>query len=249
MCVSTPASPALTGALEDYLETIYRLLRDKRVARVRDIAQARSVKPGSVSPALRRLADLGLVEYVQREYVGLTPAGERQARRVYARHRVLTRFFSEILGLEQAAAEDQACVMEHGLRDEAMERLVRLFEYLTICPNRPPDLIEAFHRCALVNEGPPGCEHACERRLGGAGLDGGAPRSVSDLRPGERAVVTQVNAQGAVRQRLLDMGILPRTGIEVERVAPAGDPVWVRLDGSQIALRKAEARAVQVVRE
>lgn len=70
--------------------------------------------------------------------------------------------------------------------------------------------------------------------------------SVSELKPGQRGRVTQVNAQGAIRQRLLDMGVLPDTLVEVERVAPTGDPLWIKLHGSQLALRKSEASAVRV---
>ena len=82
---------ALTPALEDYLETIFELQRSGKVARVRDIAAARNVKAGSVSPAMRRLADLGLIKYRQRDYIDLTEEGEFAARRVMSRHRVLLR--------------------------------------------------------------------------------------------------------------------------------------------------------------
>ena len=91
------STSSLTASLEDYLETIYRLVREKRFARVRDIAQARGVKAGSVSPAMKRLAELGLIAYQQREYIGLTAEGERAARRIYARHQLLTSFFHDLL--------------------------------------------------------------------------------------------------------------------------------------------------------
>jgi Fe2+ transport system protein FeoA len=55
-----------------------------------------------------------------------------------------------------------------------------------------------------------------------------------------------VDGSGAVRQRLLDMGILPGVTIEVERVAPAGDPLWIRLQGYQLSLRRAEAKAIAI---
>jgi len=87
--------PDLTGALEDYLETIYELVRDRKLARVKDIAKARGVKSGSVSPAMRRLSDLGYIKYVEREFIDLTPTGERAARRIYARHQLLKRFFTD----------------------------------------------------------------------------------------------------------------------------------------------------------
>lgn len=244
---ASAAQGALTGALEDYLETIYQLLQRQPFARVRDIAQARSVKAGSVSPALKRLADMGLVKYVQREYVTLTTDGEREARRVFARHQLLVRFLTEILRMSPATAETDACAIEHSLSDEAMDRMVRFFEYLGACPNSPPDFLRRFHGCSIVHDDVPRCPHHCEV----AGEDvqhGGGNVSVFDLAPGDTGSVTQVNASGAVRQRLLDMGILPDARVEVERVAPAGEPVWIRLDGIQLALRRQEAQSVLVSR-
>ena len=55
-----------------------------------------------------------------------------------------------------------------------------------------------------------------------------------------------MNGTGAIRQRLLDMGILPKHLVEVERVAPAGDPIWIRLEGYQLSLRRAEASSILV---
>ncbi len=230
----------LTRALEDYLETVYLLVRDGGYARVRDIAKARNVRSASVSPALKRLADLGLLDYERREYVGLTPAGEAQARRVFARHRLLTRFFHNVLQLPAEAAESEACAMEHSLSDQGMDRLTRLFEFLEVCPERSGPFLETFHRCPLVNPDAAPCEHACEAN---DRVQEHTAVSVFDMAPGQRARVTQVRAQGAIRQRLLDMGILPRAEIEVERTAPGGEPVWIRLLGFQLALRRNEAEA------
>ncbi len=245
----TTAQPiALTGALEDYLETIYQLVRAQRFARVKDIARERKVKAGSVSPALRRLSDLGLVEYVQREYVTLTERGEEEARRVFARHTVLTRFFEEILDMDPVAAEEQACAMEHSLSNEGMDRMVRFFEYLSTCPNSPPDFLEKFHQCSLLHEHQT-CSHLCDDESQAACNRVRQSMSVAELGPGERGTISQVNAHGAVRQRLLDMGVLPDVAIEVERTAPTGDPIWVKVEGNQLALRRAEAKAVRIVKE
>lgn len=70
--------------------------------------------------------------------------------------------------------------------------------------------------------------------------------TVFDLNPGDHATVTSVTAQGAIRQRLLDMGILPKTRLTVARIAPGGGPIWIKLSDSQFALRSQEARAVSV---
>ena len=74
-------------------------------------------------------------------------------------------------------------------------------------------------------------------------------RSISTLQPGEKGVIKHVNGHGAIRQRLLDMGILPNVTIQVERVAPAGGPIWVRLSNLQLSLRRSEANAVLVTAE
>jgi DtxR family Mn-dependent transcriptional regulator len=243
------SSSALSDSLEDYLKTILAQVRDHGFARVRDIAAARHVKAGSVTPALRRLADLGLVTYSQREYIGLTNAGESEARRVLARHTLLTRFFVEVLRMAPEPAAREACAMEHNLSPEAMDRMTRLFEFLQVCRKNERSWLDHFHCCPLVEQGGPlDCTGSCDLeqqcRPGAA-----APHiSLSELRPGETGRVRQVNARGPARQRLLDMGLLPDVEVQVERFAPSGDPIWVSLDGSHIALRISEAASVLVTR-
>lgn len=70
--------------------------------------------------------------------------------------------------------------------------------------------------------------------------------SIGELKPGARARVTNVGSSGAVRQRLLDLGLLPNAQIEIARIAANGGPVWVKLRGSHVALRRPEAEAVAV---
>ncbi len=241
---SAAAAIKLTAALEDYLETVYELIRDRKVARVRDIARAREVKASSVTPAMRRLADMGLIRYEQREYIELTAEGEARARKVYARHQVLTSFFEEVLNLPSGLAEKDACAIEHHLSDETMDRMVRFFEYMRSCPSASPEFIARFHRCARVNQDTGECSPHCPNRREFAAHPEEVTVSIADLKPGEQGTIRQVNAQGAVRQRLLDMGVLPDAPIRVERIAPVGDPIWIRIGGFQISLRKSEAAAV-----
>ncbi|RLG36173.1 MAG: iron transporter [Candidatus Alkanophagales archaeon] len=71
-------------------------------------------------------------------------------------------------------------------------------------------------------------------------------RWLSELRPGERGVVVRVVGERKLRRRILDMGIVSGTEIEVVRVAPLGDPVEFRLKGYELSLRRAEAENVLV---
>ena len=121
MNVSPKASPPpISSPLEDYLETIYLLVQEHGFARVQDIARARDVKAATVSMALRKLAGAGLVDYERREYIAPHARRAKQAaRRILTRHRLLTRFFEEVLRMSPDAAGEQACAMEHSLTDEA----------------------------------------------------------------------------------------------------------------------------------
>ena len=70
--------------------------------------------------------------------------------------------------------------------------------------------------------------------------------TLSDLKPGSRATITGVRGNGALRRRLLEMGLSRGTHIEVIRVAPMGDPVEYRLRGYNLSLGKAEAKLIEV---
>ena len=68
-----------------------------------------------------------------------------------------------------------------------------------------------------------------------------------DLLPlDQEAVITAVGGQGALRYRLLDMGLIPKTAVRVEKIAPLGDPIELRVRGYALSLRKEDARNIQV---
>lgn len=229
----------MSEPLEDYLETVYLLVQEQGAARVRDIARARGVKAATVSIALGKLGDAGLVDYARREHIRLTPKGEEAARRILTRHRLLARFFEEVLGMSPHAASEQACSLEHALTDEATDRLVRFFEFLGTRPSTPA----AFGQCPVGAR--PGDEHPCDAASPECARCNPSVQenavSIATLRPGQSGVVTRITATGALRRRLLDMGILPETKVDVERSGPGGHPLWIRCQGARLALRRAEA--------
>lgn len=248
-------STELTPALEDYLETVFLLERDKGSVRVRDIASAREVKSSSVSPALKRLAELGMVKYIRREFIGLTQTGKEAARRIVSRHDVLSRFFNEVLQMDPVSADREACAMEHSLSPKGMDKLVRFFEFFCACPEGHPKWLDRFHRFNPSEEITP--DFDCQAGLVGdikaksAHHKNRTEKAVSllELEPGEKGKVRQVKAEGAIRQRLLDMGLLPEVELCMERLAPTGDPIWISFNGSQLALRRKEAESVLITKE
>jgi Fe2+ transport system protein FeoA len=71
-------------------------------------------------------------------------------------------------------------------------------------------------------------------------------KPLSELKPKERGKIVRVAGGSGIHQRLLDMGLVSGSEVEVERVAPLGDPMQVRIKGYYLTLRKEEAASIQV---
>jgi len=65
-------------------------------------------------------------------------------------------------------------------------------------------------------------------------------RSLGDLKPGQRARIGRIEGGGALRRRMMDMGIVPGVEVEVVRCAPFGGPLQIRLKGYYLAMRRRE---------
>ncbi|MBO5994946.1 MAG: FeoA domain-containing protein, partial [Firmicutes bacterium] len=70
--------------------------------------------------------------------------------------------------------------------------------------------------------------------------------TLKDLNIGQRAVITDVEGEGALRQHLLDMGVIPQAEVSIVKYAPMGDPVEVRIHGYELTLRLLEAEKIKV---
>lgn len=71
-------------------------------------------------------------------------------------------------------------------------------------------------------------------------------KTLLDLEAGQTGRITRIGGQGAIRQRLLDMGVTRGTPVLVERRAPLGDPVEVAIKGYHLAIRKDEAQYIEI---
>ena len=71
-------------------------------------------------------------------------------------------------------------------------------------------------------------------------------RTLRDIKCGETVSVVKLHGEGAVKRRMMDMGITKGTAIFVRKVAPLGDPVEVTVSGYELSLRKADAGMVEV---
>jgi ferrous iron transport protein A len=81
---------------------------------------------------------------------------------------------------------------------------------------------------------------------GEASGQGTAPRTLRDVKTGETVRVVNIGGAGALKRRIVDMGITKGVSIFVRKVAPLGDPVEVTVRGYELSLRKADAELVSV---
>ena len=70
--------------------------------------------------------------------------------------------------------------------------------------------------------------------------------TLDQLAVGHSGIVTSVGGQGALRKRLLDMGLTPKVLVSVRKIAPMGDPIELTLRGYMLTLRREDAKSIEV---
>ncbi len=119
----------ISASLEDYLETIYEIILEKQGVKAVEISRRLGVSRSSVTEALKNLAEKKLVNYRRYDVISLTQAGEIVAKKVHHRHKVLYDFFTQILGLENEEAQENACKVEHVISEDVLKRLISFIEF------------------------------------------------------------------------------------------------------------------------
>ncbi|MFI5025316.1 MAG: metal-dependent transcriptional regulator [Solirubrobacterales bacterium] len=108
-----------TEAIEDYAKAIYAVSSERAgpVANG-ELAERLGVTPATATSMLKRLAGLGLVDYLPYKGVTLTAAGEKVALEVIRHHRLIEAYLSEALGMPDDRVHDEAEVLEHYISEE-----------------------------------------------------------------------------------------------------------------------------------
>ncbi len=246
------ATDVLSGSLEDYIEAIFHLAAEKRVARAKDIALRLGVKSSSVTGALRTLATRKLVNYAPYELITLTAKGKVVARDIVRRHQVLRDFFVRVLLVDEKEADEAACKIEHSIPRRVFQRLVEYVDFVDACPRGGAKWVRGFAYHCAKEKNPEYCEQCLDLILKEVRESKRTTKkekrimTLSSLKPGEKARVVKVRRGGAVHKRIVDMGVTPGTLVEIRRIAPLGDPVEVKLRGYNLSLRKDEISEIEV---
>lgn len=200
----------LSSSMEDYLEAIFEIAKTTSAVRVRDVAKRLGVSMPSVNGALKNLEASGLIRHEKYEYIELTPEGHIEAEKIATRHRIVRVFLSEVVGVDDETAEEEACRIEHVLSPGTTKKLT---EYMEQSIKRP--LPHSAHK-----------------------------KTVNDLDPGSRGIISEIKAPDIMRQRLMDLGLIKGTLVEMVRSAPLGDPIQITVRGTSLAIRRSEARTL-----
>jgi len=131
--------------MEDYLEAIYNLAKEKRAVRVRDIAKKLDVKMPTVSNMLKTLSDKGLIDYEKYEYLELTDKGSDVGQEIDNRHQIFRSFLSNILKIDYEQANEDACKMEHAVSPTTLDAFVDFMEFIENCPRSGASWLEYFN--------------------------------------------------------------------------------------------------------
>ena len=243
----------LSSSLEDYLETIYLIIVEKEAVRPKDIAGKLNISNASVTGALKTLSDKGMVNYAPYDIITLTPSGRKAAMDIIRRHDLLKDFFVKILGVDKDTAEKTAHTMEHDIDPLVIDRLAKFTEFVEVCPRGGIDWVSGINFKCDNSVTPEICSecildvfHNFKEKQELRTQENFKGVSLSSLKPGQRGKIIKVSSKGALSKRMVEMGLILGTVVEVERVAPLGDPIELKVKGYKVSLRKEEASKIDV---
>lgn len=111
-----------TDRMEDYLEVIYELFKQKGYATMVDISNYLNVSSPSVTKMIQRLDESGYLDYEKYRGIRLTDDGVKIAKSIHNRHEILAEFF-RMIGVEDEIANNDAEGIEHHLHQETLKKL------------------------------------------------------------------------------------------------------------------------------
>jgi DtxR family Mn-dependent transcriptional regulator len=199
----------LSRSSEDYLKVIYGLEHAAGTAQTGAIAELLGVAAPSVSGMLKRLADVGMVNYQPYRGVTLTRAGRRVALKIVRRHRVLESYLAAKLGYGWDSVHEEAERLEHAVSDEMIERMAMALGNPLYDPHGAP----------------------IPSKDGAVIEPGHVP--LSEVPVGETAELKMVSDRDSDRLRYLgSLGLRLGAAFEVIARQPFRGPVTIRLSGT-----------------
>ena len=122
--------------IEDYLELLDNLQKEKGKVHTNDIAHALNINPASVTETLQKLSSEGYIDYEKYAGTTLTKKGKKIAIETKKKHEKIKEFLM-LLGVDKKIAEKDACEMEHILHPKTMNSVIKFVEVIDKCEFTP----------------------------------------------------------------------------------------------------------------
>lgn len=212
----------ISATAEDYLRNIYELGESRGTVSLSDLSKEMSISSVSVNEMVKKLTKRGMTTYKPYEGVTLTPNGRTEALSVTRRHRLWERFLTDILGISWDLVHKEAHLLEHATSRLVEERLAKFLGSPETCPHGYP--------MPTVN--------------GEVTQVGSIP--LSELKPGDKAVILTVPEEPEILKYLDELGLLPETTIEIISVDPFEGPLTLRIGGNQHIIGRKVASMVRI---
>lgn len=113
----------LSQSIQDYLKAIYKIECEKGNASTSDLSKLLSVSNASVTGMLKKLNQIGLIEYNSYKGAKLTHSGKKIALEIIRHHRLLELYLKEILGYPLNKVHNEACKLEHHISEELSDKI------------------------------------------------------------------------------------------------------------------------------
>lgn len=120
----------ITHSAAHHLMSIDDLIGTHGYARVSDVARELNITRGSVSITLKSLKEAGLINQDENRHLRLSEAGQRLVDQIKAKRLLVKRLFAEVLGVDAAQAEIDACKMEHLVSSETARHIISLLKFI-----------------------------------------------------------------------------------------------------------------------
>lgn len=216
----------MNATIENYLCTIYSIFEnniDEGIKSI-DIAQKLNISRASVSSMVKKLSKEGYIIADKYSKIFFTDFGKKEARKLMHKHRVIEVFLVDILGHDVDKVHEEAHKLEHAFSDESIEKIDSLLNNPKLSPTgksipHDKDGVEIMNM------------------------------TLDKLQKGQKGRIIKVSGKGSIHKRILDMGVVKGTLVYVEKVAPLGDPIEIKVKGYSLTLRKDEAKNIEVALE
>lgn len=163
----------VTHSMAHYLMAIQELHKRQGYARVTDVARELEITPGSASVSIKHLKQKNWVDEDHNRFIRLSTEGERIAHEIHVNNKLLVQFLSEVLGLESAQANIDACKIEHLVSPETRRKMMAFMTFIHSEEKVVKNFLHSWREIQFECPGPEECP-VC---------DDGEPCALSDCTP------------------------------------------------------------------